>query len=59
LISGKLRVVAGEANLAAHTLFEGVFHLGAPLSAEQLRPVVQRRCVVATKADRDKIVVFE
>jgi hypothetical protein len=59
LKSGKLRVVAGKANLATDALFEGVFSLCTPLSADRLWPVVQRRCVVATEADRDKIVALE
>jgi hypothetical protein len=59
LISGKLRVVAGKADLTTDALFEGVFLLRAPFSAEGLRPVVQRRSVVAAKADRDEIVVLE
>ena len=58
LISGKLRVVAGKADLTTDALFEGVFLLRAPFSAEGLRPVVQRRSVAA-KADRDEIVVLE
>jgi hypothetical protein len=49
---GKLRVVAGKADLAADALLKGVFLLRAPFSAEGLRPVVQRRCVVAAKTDR-------
>jgi hypothetical protein len=56
LISGKLRVVAGKADLTTDALF---FLLRAPFSAEGLRPVVQRRSVVAAKADRDEIVVLE
>jgi len=46
LISGKLPVVAGEANLAAHTLFEGIFLLGAWSGLDPL--VVPRRMCAFT-----------
>jgi hypothetical protein len=58
-VSSQPRVVAGKANLAIGALFEGVFNLGDPFSADRLWPVVQGRCVVAAKADRDKIVVLK
>jgi hypothetical protein len=59
LISGKLRVVASKADLTTDALLECVFPFGVPFPAEGLRPVVPPGCVVAAKADRDKIVVLE
>jgi hypothetical protein len=59
LVSSKLRVVAGKADFTTDALFESILLLRAPISAEGLRPVVQRKCVVAAKADRDQIVVLE
>jgi hypothetical protein len=52
LVPGKQCVVADKADLATGTVFEGVFSLCTRLSADQLWPVIQRRRVVATKADR-------
>ena len=34
------------------------FLLGTPFAAERLRPVVERRGIVAAEADRDQIVVL-
>jgi len=45
---------------AVHQLpLEHVLLLGTPFTAERLRPVVERRGVVATEAHRDQIVVLE
>jgi hypothetical protein len=51
LVPSKQCVVADKADLATGTVFEGVFSLCTRLSADRLWPVIQRRRIVATKAD--------
>ena len=58
LVAGELVVVAGEADRGAQPVFEHVLLRGAPLAAQRLRPVVERRGVVDAEADRDQVVVL-
>jgi len=56
LVAGELCVVAAEADRGAEAVLEHVLLLGAPLAAERLRPVVERRGVAGAEAHRDQIV---